>query len=76
MAGNAIELDAYWGVRQESAEACARRLAVMLEGLAAANPAFGRWNRGAHSREAATAPWCSMPPRIAELTRIFERGRN
>jgi hypothetical protein len=47
----------------------------MLEGLAAIHPAFAKWNKKARSRAKANIPYCAMPPRIDELTQIFERGR-
>jgi hypothetical protein len=67
---------AWWGRREESAEVCAQRMAQMLENLAAVHPVLSRWNKQAMTRKAANAPFCAMPPRLDELTRIFEKGRH
>jgi len=50
-----------WRHRLETAIECARRLAHMFEGLAAAHPCFARWNKQAETRKAANAPFCAMP---------------
>src|SRR5262249_51187755 len=42
--------------------------------LAAAHPAFAQWYRQAKSRAEAFRPFCAMPPRLDELTEIFEGG--
>lgn len=67
-------LDCRWGARLEGAQACAGHLAATLAALALLHPAFSRWNRRADTRAAANRPFCSMPPRLDELTRIFERN--
>ncbi|HLI12918.1 MAG TPA: Imm52 family immunity protein [Alphaproteobacteria bacterium] len=66
---------AFWGPRQESAEACARRMACMLEAFVAVHSVLSRWNKMAWTRKAADTPFCAMPPRIDELTKIFEKGK-
>jgi hypothetical protein len=48
----------------------------MFTGLAEAHSAFAHWNRKANSRAAANKPFCAMPPKLEELTRIFEKGRH
>jgi hypothetical protein len=70
------KLWAFWGSRPESTAACAARLARMFTDLAEAHPAFARWNRTANSRAAANKPFCAMPPKLEELTEIFEKGRH
>jgi hypothetical protein len=47
----------------------------MLDGLANAHPAFGRWNKQANTRAAANTLAWIMPPDIEELTQVFEKGR-
>src|ERR1700732_273672 len=68
-------LKAYWRPRQESTRDCAVRLASMLEGLTRAHPAFAQWNKKANTRVAANRLAWAMPPEIAELTQVFESGR-
>ncbi len=75
MTSEANRVNAHWRARAESAAECAVRCARMLEGLAAAHPAFAHWNRKAWSRAAAFKPAWAMPPDIGELTRVFEKGR-
>src|SRR5579859_7464553 len=41
----ATTLYAYWGNRREGFEACATRMAAMLDSLAAIHPAFETWLR-------------------------------
>jgi hypothetical protein len=65
-------LDAHWGPRRETAAACAVRLARMLEGLASIDPIYARWYRPAMTRAEATEPFCSMPPVVEELRKVFE----
>lgn len=69
-------LETYGAPRQETAEECAARLAQMLSGLAALHPAFARWNQQAMTRQDADTMFCAMPPKIEELTQIFESGRH
>lgn len=75
MTRDVYRLWAVWEDRPETTKACAVRLAGMIEGLAALHPAFARWNKKGDTREEADAPFCAMPPRIDELTEIFEEGR-
>jgi hypothetical protein len=75
MTGEVNHVEAYWRPRAESTRDCAVRLAAMLEGFARAHPAFSQWNRKANSRAAANKPAWTMPPDIAELTAVFEKGR-
>lgn len=75
MTSEVNHIEAYWGSRPESARDCAVRLSRMLEGLARAHPAFGRWNKKANSRAAANQPAWAMPPVVDELIRVFEKGR-
>jgi hypothetical protein len=71
----AYKLRIAWPAREESAGACAVRLAQMLEAFAQIHPAFGRWNKQAWTRDAANLPAWRMPPEVDELTRVFEEGR-
>jgi hypothetical protein len=57
-------------------EACARRLARMLGQLASLHPIFANWKKKGRTRAKAQAPFCSMPPRVEELTGIFEKARH
>ena len=75
MKSERFRIEAYWRPRQESTRDCAGRLVHMLEGLAKANPAFGRWNKKAKTRAAANRPAWAMPPDLTELTAVFEKGR-
>jgi hypothetical protein len=68
-------VEGYWQSRPESTRACGARLAVMLNGLARAHPAFAQWYRKAKTRAAANRPAWGMPPDIDELTAVFEKGR-
>jgi hypothetical protein len=71
MSGQAFKLFAAWGPRADDTRACAARLACMLEELSKAHPAFAHWNEQAWRRADATRPFCSMPPRIDELSAVF-----
>jgi hypothetical protein len=42
-------IGAYWGARQEDAEACARHLAALVQSLAPMDPLFASWFKGAKS---------------------------
>ncbi|WP_224370338.1 immunity 52 family protein [Hyalangium versicolor] len=42
-------IGAYWGARKEDAEACAQRLATMVQELAPVDPLFASWFKGAKS---------------------------
>ncbi|MGH7059515.1 MAG: Imm52 family immunity protein [Stellaceae bacterium] len=75
MTSQVFWVEGYWQSRPESARACAARLAVMLDGLAKAHPAFARWYRKARTRAAANKSAWGMPPDIDELTAVFEKGR-
>jgi Immunity protein 52 len=68
------DLWAFWGPREEDAAQCAVRLAATLTGWAAAHPVFARWNRKGDTRAQANKPFCAMPPRVDELTKIVKRG--
>lgn len=73
MSSLSFNLHAWWGPRPESAAACAEHFAGMLTALASLHPAFARWNKGGETRAAANRPFWAMPPRLDELTRIFEK---
>lgn len=75
MSSEAFKVEAKWQARPESPRSCAQRLAHMLAGLAAAHPAFDRWNKLANSRAAADRSAWRMPPDTDELTAVFEGGR-
>jgi Immunity protein 52 len=68
------DLWAFWGPREEDAAQLAPRLAATLTGWAAAHPVFTRWNRTGNTRAQANTPFCAMPPRLDELTKIVKRG--
>lgn len=70
------ELQTYGVSRAESTQACAIRLARMLNGAAAIHPAFRHWNRQGYTETEWNVPFCTMPPRVEELTAIFEKGRH
>ncbi len=42
---------AYWGQRKESRQACASRISVLLQALAAQDAALSRWYDLIHSRK-------------------------
>jgi hypothetical protein len=55
--GETYHLGAYWGPRQEDAEACARRLTTMLRLLEPVDPLFAHWFKKAKSfKEALKRP--------------------
>jgi hypothetical protein len=64
-------LGARWRPRPRTAAADAVSLAATLRGLAAVHPVFARWNRQGDTLEEAQVPFCTMPPRIDELTEIY-----
>jgi hypothetical protein len=68
------DLGCHWGPRLEDAPTCAERLAFMLKGLATLHWAFAHWQKQGDSSSAANRPFCTMPPRIAELTKIFQQN--
>ena len=72
MTDRPYKISAEWSSRQESARACAQRLARTLTGLAAISPIFAQWNKKGESRETANDPFCTMPPDIGELTDIVQ----
>src|SRR5579883_437796 len=74
MAEEHYTLCAFWRPRNESAEACATRLAGMLTSLGAIHPAFSRWFNRAYTRKTAYEPFCSMPPDTGILTEKFENN--
>jgi hypothetical protein len=47
----------------------------LLQGLAAAHPAFSDWRKQAKTRAGANRTAWSMPPDVEELTAVFEKGR-
>ena len=64
---------AYWGPREETARACAERLARLIEDLADHDARlFGRWNRQGGSQHG--QPLCSVPPNIDRLTEVVVKG--
>ena len=75
MPAEEVEVWAYWGNRQESAEACAERLAQMLTRLAPIDPVYSQWFQLDETWEVASKPFCAMPPKASELARIFDGNR-
>jgi Immunity protein 52 len=47
--GETYYIGAYWRARREDAEACARRLAALVQSLAPMDPLFASWFKGAKS---------------------------
>ena len=70
------EIWVYWGPRREDARACAARLARMFEDLRAIHPDFARWYHKGYRPSEWNRPLCSIPPRLDELTAIFEKGKH
>jgi len=70
-----VEVNAKWGARQETAEACAARLGHWLTALAEIDPQLGEWFEHARSRKQARAKPIDFrdPERLLALTR---RGVN
>jgi hypothetical protein len=73
MSGDVFHLDARWRQRGESPRACAERLSAMLMALVPLHPAFAHWYRKGWSRPDANRSFCTMPPDIDDLARIFEK---
>ena len=66
---------AYWGVREESPEECARRTAKLLNLLAPCDPFLAEWYKPTRSlKDARKFPL--MPPDLPTLTEQFRRGVN
>ncbi|MBN8469855.1 immunity 52 family protein [Corallococcus exiguus] len=66
---------AYWGVREESPEACARRTANLLNLLAPSDPFLAEWYKPTRSlKDARKFPL--MPPDLPTLAEQFRRGVN
>jgi hypothetical protein len=61
----------YWGPRQESAEACARRAAQCFKELALVDPLFARWFKQAKSRKEALKRPLEMD--LVRLEDYFQR---
>jgi hypothetical protein len=70
---SSLALNAWWGSRLETTDACATHLEEMLRRLASLHPIFGRWRRRAKTKSAAQRPFCSMPPVTAELRDIIAK---
>jgi hypothetical protein len=73
--GDRYDILAYWGSRQESAAACAARLAMTLVSLANIDPVYGRWFHQAWTEEDANVPLCTIPPDLNALTAIVDEGK-
>ncbi|RKI72480.1 hypothetical protein D7X55_07385 [Corallococcus sp. AB049A] len=66
---------AYWGVRREEPEDCARRTARLLELLAPCDPFLAQWYKPTRSlKDARKFPL--MPPDLPTLAEQFRRGVN
>ncbi|MCY1037004.1 immunity 52 family protein [Corallococcus sp. BB11-1] len=69
-----IYAGSYWGARQESAEACALRMEVLLTSLANVDPGFVQWFQQGRSRNAALQR--PIEPRATALEKLFRRGQD
>ena len=67
----ATKLYAFWGNRREGFDACARRIATMLDNLAPLHPAFDGWQRQASDSERWT-PYGGRPRTHGELVEVLE----
>lgn len=67
-------LGAYWGVRKESVEQCAQRLAGFLMCLAECDPCFTRWFKLGRSRQEALKE--EIKPDVATLQTLLLAGRS
>jgi hypothetical protein len=63
---------AYWGPRQESAEACAKRAQAFFEAMAQCAPHFARWFGPPPSRKKAPSP---LDLEVPTLERMFAQDR-
>lgn len=69
------EACAYWGLRKESPEECARRAAAFVNLLASIDPLLSTWNKIPKPRgRGRKTPL--MPSDLATLTEAFRRGVN
>lgn len=69
------EACAYWGARQESPEACARRTAAFLGVLSSCDPTLAHWYLPTRSRKD-VHKHPLMPPDVPTLAELFRRGVN
>lgn len=67
-------LGAYWGIRKESVEECAHRLAGFLMCLAECDPCFARWFKLGQSRQEALKD--EIKPDVATLQTLLLDGRS
>lgn len=67
-------LGAYWGVRKETVEECAQRMAGFLACLAECDPCFARWFKTGWSRKEALTH--EIKPDIATLQALLLAGRS
>jgi hypothetical protein len=74
MSNNSFHVESCWGPRQEDIEICAERLTKMLGVFARIHPAFAHWYYQGDTRADANRPFCTMPPRIDELTQILKKN--
>lgn len=66
-------LGSYWGVRKESIDVCARRLAVALDGLAKVTPLLDGWYRKGASKAAASRE--PVGRSLQQLRDLLDAGR-
>jgi hypothetical protein len=74
--GDRYRVLAHWGNRQESAAACAARLAMTLVSLANIDPVYNQWFHKAWTKEEANVPFCTIPPDLNALTAIVDKGKH
>ncbi|MFL5350152.1 MAG: immunity 52 family protein [Hyalangium sp.] len=65
-------IGAYWGARKEDAEACARRLATLVQLLAPVDPLFASWFKGSKSlKQSLTRP---LELELSSLQKYIQRN--
>ena len=68
-----LRIGAYWGARQESAEACAGRLAMTLQMLGDVDASLGTWFHQAPSRKAANRLVDRSPRGLSDFLQTGQR---
>jgi immunity protein 52 of polymorphic toxin system len=69
-----FQAGAYWGCREETAEACARRVEVFFQGLGRCDPAYARWYAYGYSRKNALEN--PFEPTAETFLRFFSRRKH
>ncbi len=66
-------IGAYWGRREESRQACAKRLADFMHGMAEQGPALSRWFKKGSSRKASLVELPRDPEGLGPLLKTNQR---